>query len=85
MANVIIADIIMTRSDETYYVVKSRTYEQRYKCESLEETENNLILHGWRKSGQIHRADDVKVNFWHQEEAMVAVWDNDSLPYKYLV
>jgi len=83
---IVIADIHMTASDETYYVMKSRSMEERYAASTLTAVEEKLKADGWHKSSWITRADDVKVDWWRKSGAGegLAVWDNNEKPYKYL-
>jgi len=82
MNKIVIADIIYTNSDETYYVGISRTYQEQYACRTLEETQKKLIEIGFHESHKIERSDGVMVNTWSFGELIFAVWDNEIQPYK---
>ena len=83
---IVIADVQMTASDETYYVMKSRYMEEYYGDATLIAVEEKLTDAGWSKSSWITRADGVRVDWWLKSGAGdgVAVWDNDEKPYKFL-
>jgi len=80
MAKIIIADVLYTATDETFYVL-NRTHDNalKYIAETLEDTFYNLEADGWRKCGKVNKADSSIVDMLVNHNAYIAVWEEPLL------
>lgn len=77
MPKIVIADVLYTNTDETFYVL-NRPHDNaaKYCAETLDETFENLKADGWNRCGKVNKNDgsladmcsDGKINY-------IAVWE----------
>jgi len=81
MTKIIIADVLYTETDETFYVLnRSHDNASKYTAGTLEDTFYNLIADGWQKRGKVNRHDGSKVDMLkNDKDYIIAVWEEPSL------
>lgn len=77
---VIFADILYTRTDETFYVLLSESkYINNYSAGTLKDAVLLLEFDGWRSCGKVSRHDGVMVDmFARGNDEYIAIWEEDS-------
>jgi len=80
MSKIIIADVLYTVTDETFYVLnRYNDNASDYVAETLEDTFQNLNADGWHKCGKVNRADYSLVDMLTNHKDYIAVWEEPSL------
>lgn len=79
-ARFVVADVLFTASDETFYVLNSRDRQALYLADSVDELTDKLERDGWSRSGQIGRWDGAAVALWSRGNDYVATWDSAEQP-----
>jgi hypothetical protein len=74
-AKVFIADVLYTRSDETFYVLDRYSYQSLYQGDRLEDVIAHLKTDGWARCGSVNRVDGVVVALWSRGSDYLAIWD----------
>jgi len=72
---VVIADVLYTASDETFYVTSRLDHQTHYEGGWLEDVSDRLKADGWSRCGYVTRADGVPVALWCRKSEYIAVWD----------
>ena len=63
MEKIVIANVLYTATDETFYVLKSQFDDaEKYRKDTLEETIASLEASGWNRCGKVNRWDGVHVD-----------------------
>lgn len=73
---VVIANVLYTSTDETFYVLKGQfDGAENYIKDTLEETIAALEASGWRRCGKTNRWDGVHVDMMSNEKLdYIALW-----------
>ncbi|MEA4919810.1 MAG: hypothetical protein VB078_02635 [Clostridiaceae bacterium] len=77
MSKIVIADVLYTKTDETFYVL-NRTHENasKYYAETLEGTISNLKADGWSTCGKVQKSDYTAVDaLTNGNLGYIAVWE----------
>ena len=77
MSKIIIADVLYTMTDETYYI-PNREYENaaKYQAETLDAVYEKLIADGWTRCGKVNKSDYSLVDmFSNSHNNYIAVWE----------
>lgn len=72
---IIIADVLYTATDETYYVLNGISkYADQYQAGSLWEAYKLLRADGWTKCGKVHRSGNALVDMFSRGGELTAAW-----------
>lgn len=72
---IIIADVLYTKTDETYYVLNGISrFANDYKTDTMRGTFLALQSDGWSKSGKVQRWDYTPVDLFERDNSLIAVW-----------
>lgn len=72
-----IAEVYYTKTDETYYVLNKQFEDyENYVGNCKEETIAKLLKDGWNRFGHLTRWDDVSVEVFSKDNAIIAIWDD---------
>lgn len=76
MTKIMIADVLYTVSDETFYVL-NRTNENapKYYAETLEAVFDKLRQDKWVKCGKVNKSDNSLADMFKKDENYIAVWE----------
>jgi len=82
MSNIVIAKVLYTISDETFYVLNEpHDNASKYIAETLEDAFYNLKADGWYKCGKVNRAGFSQVDMLTNNTDYIAVWEEPSLSH----
>lgn len=77
MSKIVIADVLYTHTDNTFYVLNQRHGDSKGALpESLEDAFDVLKTAGWSLGGKVHRGDNVLVDMMSDNYGnYIAVWE----------
>lgn len=76
MAKIMIADVLYTTTDETFYILdKVHDNASKYYAETLENVFNKLTLDNWKQCGKVNNSDGLLVDMFEKENNYIAVWE----------
>lgn len=76
MQKIVIANVLYTASDETFYVLNSQPeHAEKYVGDTLQETIANLEADNWHTCGKVIRPDEVPVDMMSDGQLhYIALW-----------
>lgn len=76
MAKIVIADVLYTVTDETFYVL-NRLHKNapKYYSETLEDVFRKLETDGWHRCGKVNKSDSSLVDMLTNHKDHIAVWE----------
>ncbi|MCI8345397.1 MAG: hypothetical protein HFJ42_05495 [Clostridia bacterium] len=74
MNNIIIADVLYSTTDETFYVLNEvHDNASKYYAETLEDVFNKLKQDKWEQCGKVNRSNGLLANLFEKEQNYIAV------------
>lgn len=76
MTKIMIADVLYTTTDETFYVLdKVHDNASKYYAETLENVFNKLKQDNWEQCGKVNKSDGLLVDMFVKDSNYIAVWE----------
>lgn len=77
MSKIIIADVLYTVTDETYYVLnKEHANAAKYKAATINAVYKNIVADGWTRCGKVNKSDySLADMFSNSHDDYIAVWE----------
>lgn len=77
MSKIIVADVLYTSTDETFYVLNTiHSNAEKYVAKTLDETFTKLKADGWSRCGKVNRSNDLLADMLSNSKGdYIAVWE----------
>ncbi len=77
MLKIIIADVLYTVTDETYYVLnKEHENAAKYQAATIDAVYENIVADGWTRCGKVNKSDySLADMFSNSHNDYIAVWE----------
>lgn len=77
MSKIIVADVLYTSTDETFYVLnRIHSNAEKYIAKTLDGTFTKLKADGWSRCGKVNRSNDLLVDMLSNSKGdYIAVWE----------
>lgn len=73
---IVIADVLYTETDETFYVLKGKSkFAERYVAETTEKCRRLLEQDGWSGGDSVCREPHKFVELWQRRSEYLAIWE----------